>query len=458
MLATVPHTGGLAQNQTYTGSATVVLPGVLPGNYHILVRADVANQEKEGPDKANNLADSGSIPIGVHSLATDGTTIQGAITSEDQVDYYALHLDAGESLRLQIDSQASGVPLELYVRYAAIPSRLRYDQRSAAPGTHQEIALTGVAGGGTYYIFVYGGQGPTSYTLDAEKAPFFLTDISPHRYGTSVPANITLTGTGFDNTSRVAFVNSDGAGISVPVQFVSESTLIATIDFTQSSPPGIGTPFHWEPGLYSVRVTKGTNTFTLAAAFDVVANGKATLETNLVVPWAVTPAFPTKQTIWIEYSNTGDVAMPAPLLQVVADGTSLLTNNEDLANALQTSQALPDGLGNSVQVLGIGSGATPGILQPGDSGRIPIYYEGQSQDKGARQVTFSLGSLTTMDTTEDVVYTTNPTTGRTDASCIRETRQRTPRHRCQLSVVPTADRLLPGVPHTRLGRGTSQPA
>src|SRR5262249_2407341 len=50
LLATVPHTGGLAQNQTYTGSATVLLPGVLPGNYHILVRADVANQEKGRPD------------------------------------------------------------------------------------------------------------------------------------------------------------------------------------------------------------------------------------------------------------------------------------------------------------------------------------------------------------------------------------------------------------------------
>ena len=48
LLATVSHTGGLAANQTYTGSATVVLPGVLPGSYHILVRADVANQEKEG--------------------------------------------------------------------------------------------------------------------------------------------------------------------------------------------------------------------------------------------------------------------------------------------------------------------------------------------------------------------------------------------------------------------------
>ena len=38
LLATVPHTGGLAQNQAYTGSVTVTVPGVLPGNYHILVR------------------------------------------------------------------------------------------------------------------------------------------------------------------------------------------------------------------------------------------------------------------------------------------------------------------------------------------------------------------------------------------------------------------------------------
>ena len=32
-LATVPHTGGLAENQTYSGSTTVPVPGVLPGNY-----------------------------------------------------------------------------------------------------------------------------------------------------------------------------------------------------------------------------------------------------------------------------------------------------------------------------------------------------------------------------------------------------------------------------------------
>jgi hypothetical protein len=44
LLTTLTHTGGLAAGQTYSGSATVNVPGVLPGSYHILVRADVANQ------------------------------------------------------------------------------------------------------------------------------------------------------------------------------------------------------------------------------------------------------------------------------------------------------------------------------------------------------------------------------------------------------------------------------
>src|SRR4051794_15311219 len=67
LLGTVPHTGGLAQGEVYTGSLNAVIPGVLPGNYRILVRSDVTNQERE-TDEANNLVVSPALSLTVHAL------------------------------------------------------------------------------------------------------------------------------------------------------------------------------------------------------------------------------------------------------------------------------------------------------------------------------------------------------------------------------------------------------
>src|SRR5262249_15716166 len=47
LLTKVEHTGGLALNAPYSGTASVLIPGQLPGTYHILVRSDVFNQERE---------------------------------------------------------------------------------------------------------------------------------------------------------------------------------------------------------------------------------------------------------------------------------------------------------------------------------------------------------------------------------------------------------------------------
>jgi hypothetical protein len=52
-----------------------------------------------------------------------------------------------------------------------------------------------------------------------------------------------------------------------------------------------------------------------------------------------------------------------------------------------------------VQVLGLGATATPGILQPGESGRIAVYHVGMQDGNFVSNVTFTLGVLTADDTT-----------------------------------------------------------
>lgn len=408
LLTTISHTGGLADGQAYQGSATVIVPGVLAGSYHILVRADVANQEKE-TQEGNNLISSPVVPLSLHTLPTDGSAVNGTLSTSDRSDYYKFELGTGDSVQLALLSPP-GSQLELYVSYAALPTRTAFDQRSVASGNRQQVSLDAINGGGVYYVLVYGAQlaGNPQYSLNATKAPFFANQISPNHYGMAAPAHITVTGTGFDATTAVDFLNSGGTARRVPTQFVSESTLIATIDFSQAAEESGQHSFDWTPGNYTVQVTKGVNTATLPESFTIIAGGAASLQTNLVVPGSVSPSFPIKQTLWIEYQNTGDIAMAAPLLQVSADGNSLLTTDEDLANQIQSLRTIPNGVGGSVQVFGIGNSATPGLLQPSESGRIPVYYVGLSHDSGQGQINFSLSSLSALDTTEKVAYLTGP--------------------------------------------------
>ena len=181
--------------------------------------------------------------------------------------------------------------------------------------------------------------------------------------------------------------------------------MLFSTDFDPISLPGIPNVPTWRTGHYSVRVTQGSRKLTVPDAFELISTGELDLETNLVVPGALAAwSGHHTQVLWIEYRNAGDIPMPAPLLQVVADDGALLTTNEEVAVAMETAERTPEWITNSVQVLGIGSGATPGVLQPGTSGRIPVYYIGVSRDFEATQVSFSLGSLTAADTTEKVYY------------------------------------------------------
>ena len=74
----------------------------------------------------------------------------------------------------------------------------------------------------------------------------------------------------------------------------------------------------WPVGTYNITVSKpDVDPYAISNAF-VVNTGQANLETNLVVPGTMGRSW--RQTIWIEYANTGDSSMLSPLLKL--DGSS----------------------------------------------------------------------------------------------------------------------------------------
>src|SRR5205085_5184044 len=109
-------------------------------------------------------------------------------------------------------------------------------------------------------------------------------------------------------------------------------------------------------------------------------------------------------TLYVEYENTGAAPLAAPILVLQSSDPNnsdrpLLTLDQSRVVAGFWTPALPDGFANSVQIYA--SGASPGVLQPGERIRVPVYYAGMQQpwDLSDTAVEFVLRTHTAGDTT-----------------------------------------------------------
>ncbi len=93
----------------------------------------------------------------------------------------------------------------------------------------------------------------------------------------------------------------------------------------------------------------------------------------------------------VQHVPSGDIAGTVDAVDVIF--------NEQIDPGSFTTADPPGGLSDTVQVLGVGSSATPGFLQPGESGQIPVYYRGLKMPWSWDPVEFTLGALTADDTT-----------------------------------------------------------
>lgn len=166
-----------------------------------------------------------------------------------------------------------------------------------------------MAAAGTWYILVYGESVPAPSNLLAQAGSVFLQSSTPDHHGNSQDIVVTVTGIGFESGTIVELVAADTTVFAAQsVQFDTPTQITAT--FAAGLPAGTYDVQARQPG-------PGGDTHALPDALEVTAGGQANLVTNLVVPSAL--GVRSLATIWIEYANTGTVAMPAPLLVLRAE-------------------------------------------------------------------------------------------------------------------------------------------
>jgi RHS repeat-associated protein len=340
---------------------------------------------------------TGGLPGGAYSFClwevalTDlqlGVPYHGQFVGSGHAHSFRLNVPHSVPLKIVLDDASATNRDILYARFGSLPTRRDYDYMSAGSSSGDQSVLVPMATAGTWYILAYceSAAAPSTYTLLATSG-VVLTSVTPDHHGNSVDATLTLTGAGFDNATTVGLVGAGGTVYPAREAQADAFTQMTAVFAAHSVPSG----------RYSVRVSQPDgDSDQLPGAFEMIEGGQPKLETNLVVPSRV--GYHAVATVYVEYANRGEVATPAPLLVVTAQQrerqAALLTLDQSRVVKGFWTSAIPEGFSNSVQILA--SGGTAGVLQPGESQRVPVYYAGWQQpwDFSYPPINFSLGVLT----------------------------------------------------------------
>lgn len=303
----IHHVGDVADGASYSHTLTAPLPGVLPGEYHVIVRSDIRNHIPES-NEANNLGASLDRMTLDAQILELGVPAGGSLATGQSL-YYRVEVPAGETLKVEFDSAAAEAFSELYVSHESVPNRTNFDFASIQPFSPDQRVVIEFTQAGTYYVLVYGnsdGGASGAYTIEASLVDFSVFDTGYGRGGNAGNLTIEINGAKFDRS--VTATLSDGSGFELPAvqhYYDSGTQIYATFDLRQVA-----------PGTYDVIVQNSQGgSIVVPDALQVVA---ATAVPE-IVPWVEVPRSVRRNVPYqftVSWANDTLNDVPAPLLTV----------------------------------------------------------------------------------------------------------------------------------------------
>ncbi len=305
----------------------------------------------------------------VETAQTDlslGTNFTGHFVGSGQAQIFRINLPTNTPLQVVLNNSASGNQNELYLKFGLPPTRGDYDFRSTGgPGANQEILAPG-APAGVWYVLVYADLilSPGDFSIQVTASSLNLAAVTPDTCSDATDALLNLSGAGFNSATQARLVAADGTAYS--------PSFVEADSFTQLRAlfPGGSLP----AGTYSILVSQpGVEAAQLTNAFQIIAGGKANLVCWCVLPKQVGRHAPA--TFYVQFANSGTIPMAAPLLTLQGgNDRPLLTLDATRQSQGVWTSAMPEGFGYSVQFFA--NGQTPGVLNPGETNQVPVYYGG----------------------------------------------------------------------------------
>jgi len=347
------HDGAVPSDGTYTAELTAKLPGVKPGDYYAIVRADIRNNLREEDGEGNNTGVStGTISMDAMELIPGVAHASEIGTGE--VEYFKVVVPAGEDLLLTLDCDSDTASTELYARFGEMPDRVHFDYLYDAPfQPDQEISISDTYEG-TYYVMVRGDfipGGTVGYTIMAEVPEFEIRRVSPDRGGNNGGVTVEIMGSRFkEGVSAEMILPAGDPVIGGAVYWVDTMRIYATFDLEGMA-----------PGPYTIRLNDPSGASCDSPEPFLVEEGDGgKLSLSILSPPSVRPGrdFP----VWGEYRNSGDQDLLSPLIYITSptEAPMRLFPDESLST-------------RPVQILGVSFDGPVGLLRPGTTQTYRLY-------------------------------------------------------------------------------------
>lgn len=396
--------GAVAANGgNYRSVLRAPMPGILPGDYYVIVRSNLLRGVGESDFSYDSACSANAATFDLPTLVNT-LPVTGEIDYRESL-YYRFEITAAtQSAFLEFNAGVGWVGNELYVRRGALPTRQVYDARSEQGfNANQWLALS-YPEPGTYYVLAAaapdhtrsGLLGAFDIRLDLYAAgEFHVFDKYFGQGGTAGNRTIEINGVNFDRTLSVSLV-CGGALIAEAVDYyrVGPEKLYATFDLT-----------HVAPGTYEVQFRNGTGRLQcVGAGLDVLlATVSSVCDVGVIAPPATKRKFHSP-VIYYPFTancrNNGLNDVPTPILTVSANEVF----GKDLAAMLDiyNSVAIPEispiaGVSDYETTWAcIPDGDTPpGIMMPGQlrSVTYQMVPRLQQQLEGLEQIVYSFDYL-----------------------------------------------------------------
>jgi RNAse (barnase) inhibitor barstar len=370
----ISHVGDVASGDSYNGSLTVALPGVNPENYHVIVRSDIRNQVIE-VNEANNFTTSNStISLDVQSLILEAP-VKNSLSQEQSV-YYRFSAVAGQTVRLKLDSDDDSSLNGLYVRYGNMPTPGQFDLTTTQPYNADPEIIIPIKQTGTYYVLAKGEKvvGTPNYKIVVQDVPFSITEVATKTIGNYGKATIEIHGAQFQAGTTFQLRAPNGS-VTRAEKIYLENSSLAYVTFDVAN---------GDPGLYGVEAQQNGSTASLDNSITIEDANGSDIIAQVSGPAEV--RFKRSNRFFVNYENKGDADEIAPLLIVESDTFTPFGTNPDKFTGSRP-----------LQLLGISDKGPQGILRPGESSQLPMYFFSEFNPINFRVHSYSAYDSTVID-------------------------------------------------------------
>lgn len=308
----------LLPNGEITRTLTRPMAGMLPGNYHVIIKSDANNAFGETNENNNKAVSFNTIRVDFKELPLDIMVSDTLLNSQPL--FYKMSLPdslAGHTFLLTLKGDSLYGTNQVYAGQNRVPSMTEYDYVFKYPFRGNQELVIPKTEAVVYYFLVSGNTTSglrQNIQLLGKLLPFRILSLDRNSGGNTGDVTVKVNGSDFSPDMSISLVRDSIEIMGRNLQYIDPSLVYVSFSLAYHTNLGdtVPTEFVGQPlGTYDVVASKpeGENT-TLHDAFTIVQGMASSFLYNIQCPGSV--RLNRNFTMSIQFVNNGNTDIPSP--------------------------------------------------------------------------------------------------------------------------------------------------